>query len=119
MHLKSCLIFFFFLQLDEFSQLLLGQRTGNTAELGAGSEDCGTQFTAEHVKTEDSLSPLLLENSSVETPRRGQVVTLFQKEKENAKSRMQDYYYFLILVTSTPFRCPLLFSDSCSLSFGM
>lgn len=80
-HLEPCLIFFLSLQLDEVSQLLLGQRTGNTTQLGAGSEDCGTQFTAEHIKTEDRLPPWLLENSSVETPRAA--VTLCQTEEEN------------------------------------
>lgn len=65
---ETLLNLFFFLQLDEVRQLLLGQRTGNTTQLVAGSEDCRTHFTAEHIKTEDSLSPRLLENSSVETP---------------------------------------------------
>lgn len=41
---------------DEVSQLLLGQRTGNTTQLKAGSEDSRTHCTAEHIKTWDSLS---------------------------------------------------------------
>lgn len=40
----------------EVSQLLLGQKTGNTTELKAGSEDCRRHFTAEHIKTWDRLS---------------------------------------------------------------
>lgn len=90
MPLKPCLIFYFSRQLDEVSQLLLGQRTGNTTQLGAGSEDCRTQFTAEHIKTEDRLSPWLLENSSVETPRAA--VALFQTDEENERLKRRIFY---------------------------
>lgn len=54
-YLKACLIFFQLGDTHEVSQLLLGQRTGNTTQLKAGSEDCRTHFTAEHIKTWDSL----------------------------------------------------------------
>ncbi len=54
-YLKPCLIFFQLGDTHEVSQLLLGQRTGNTTQLKAGSEDCITHFTAEHVKSWDNL----------------------------------------------------------------
>lgn len=55
-YLKPCLIFFQLGDTHEVTPLLLGQRTGNTTQLKAGSEDYRRHFTAEHIKTWESCN---------------------------------------------------------------
>lgn len=80
------LFFFFFFAVGSVRSVSFCLVKGQETQLSLGQEvKIAEQFTAEHIKTEDSLSGWLLENLSVETPEHRKVVTLFHRDEENVR----------------------------------